>query len=200
MALIKCPECGKEISDKALSCPNCGCPSSEFNAKSTSNCPYCKATLVPGDDYCESCGKRVTPYYSSQYTSNKEIDYSYTICPKCGSRNQVGKFVCSSCGHHFTFEDYHVIAPEKSDDFQGVYRRKIFGELEKVYCPRCHSSDCSHYQEQRIIPAKTKVRYSINLNPLHPFTLVNKKEKNVKDLRMVMENKFVCNRCGKIFS
>lgn len=26
MALIKCPECGKEISDKAVSCPNCGCP------------------------------------------------------------------------------------------------------------------------------------------------------------------------------
>ncbi len=26
MALIKCPECGKEISDKANSCPSCGYP------------------------------------------------------------------------------------------------------------------------------------------------------------------------------
>lgn len=26
MALIKCPECGKEISDRAKACPNCGCP------------------------------------------------------------------------------------------------------------------------------------------------------------------------------
>ena len=26
MSLIKCPECGKEISDKAKSCPGCGCP------------------------------------------------------------------------------------------------------------------------------------------------------------------------------
>lgn len=26
MALIKCPECGKEISEKAPVCPNCGCP------------------------------------------------------------------------------------------------------------------------------------------------------------------------------
>ncbi len=26
MALIKCPECGKEISDKASTCPSCGCP------------------------------------------------------------------------------------------------------------------------------------------------------------------------------
>lgn len=29
MALIKCPECGKEISDKARACVNCGCPISE---------------------------------------------------------------------------------------------------------------------------------------------------------------------------
>ena len=26
MALISCPECGKEISERAQSCPNCGCP------------------------------------------------------------------------------------------------------------------------------------------------------------------------------
>lgn len=26
MALIKCPECGREISDKASSCPHCGYP------------------------------------------------------------------------------------------------------------------------------------------------------------------------------
>jgi len=24
MALVNCPECGKEMSDKALMCPNCG--------------------------------------------------------------------------------------------------------------------------------------------------------------------------------
>lgn len=28
MALIKCTECGKEISDSAVSCPNCGCKTS----------------------------------------------------------------------------------------------------------------------------------------------------------------------------
>ena len=26
MALIKCPECGKEMSDKAIRCPSCGYP------------------------------------------------------------------------------------------------------------------------------------------------------------------------------
>lgn len=31
MALIKCPECGKEVSDKAQACINCGCPIAEIN-------------------------------------------------------------------------------------------------------------------------------------------------------------------------
>ena len=26
MALIQCPECGADISDKATECPKCGCP------------------------------------------------------------------------------------------------------------------------------------------------------------------------------
>ncbi len=26
MALIECPECGREVSDKALACPHCGNP------------------------------------------------------------------------------------------------------------------------------------------------------------------------------
>ena len=30
MALIKCKECGHDVSDKAEMCPNCGCPASEF--------------------------------------------------------------------------------------------------------------------------------------------------------------------------
>ena len=26
MALIKCPECGRDVSDSAITCPNCGYP------------------------------------------------------------------------------------------------------------------------------------------------------------------------------
>ena len=38
MALIRCPECGKEISDKAEACPNCGYPIAGLGkAKRTTN-------------------------------------------------------------------------------------------------------------------------------------------------------------------
>ena len=33
MALINCSECGKEISDKASNCPNCGCPVEKMDAE-----------------------------------------------------------------------------------------------------------------------------------------------------------------------
>ncbi|SEP62415.1 zinc ribbon domain-containing protein [Butyrivibrio sp. TB] len=36
MALINCPECGKEISNQALACPNCGYPIRDNNTPNTS--------------------------------------------------------------------------------------------------------------------------------------------------------------------
>lgn len=39
MALITCPECGKEISDLANSCPNCGCPLNTVLLNSTISTP-----------------------------------------------------------------------------------------------------------------------------------------------------------------
>ncbi|WP_206046916.1 zinc ribbon domain-containing protein [Mangrovimicrobium sediminis] len=35
MALINCPECDKEVSDKAPACPNCGAPIAKSEAKPT---------------------------------------------------------------------------------------------------------------------------------------------------------------------
>lgn len=42
MGLIKCHECGNEISDKAVSCPSCGCP-----IQSTTQAPYGQAQVKP---------------------------------------------------------------------------------------------------------------------------------------------------------
>lgn len=37
MALIKCPECGAEISDLATTCPKCGAPIAQSKDKLSSN-------------------------------------------------------------------------------------------------------------------------------------------------------------------
>ena len=37
MALITCKECGQTISDKAKSCPNCGCPVGDYQGQTDRN-------------------------------------------------------------------------------------------------------------------------------------------------------------------
>lgn len=74
MALIKCPECGREISDKAVSCPGCGCPASEFShieKEEEKLCPFCGEKLVLEDGYCSSCGIK---YTEEQASTKKRID------------------------------------------------------------------------------------------------------------------------------
>jgi|ERR1041384_6337393 hypothetical protein len=39
MALIKCPECGKEISDQAAVCPNCGAPNKSSKTAAAPSAP-----------------------------------------------------------------------------------------------------------------------------------------------------------------
>ena len=61
MALLKCSAFGKEISDKAISCPNCGCPVKTENDTETApqniTCPECKKELSQeGQTSCPHCG------------------------------------------------------------------------------------------------------------------------------------------------
>ena len=51
MALIKCPECGREISDKAPTCPGCG-----FAPASVRKCEECGEVILPGVAACPNCG------------------------------------------------------------------------------------------------------------------------------------------------
>ncbi len=54
MAIIKCPECGRQISDKAPTCPSCGV---EIAGKIT-KCPNCGEVYF---NYLEMCPNCQTP-------------------------------------------------------------------------------------------------------------------------------------------
>lgn len=56
MAIIKCPECGHQISDKAPVCPSCGV---EIAGK-IEKCPYCGEVYFKSEGVCPHCHK--APY------------------------------------------------------------------------------------------------------------------------------------------
>ena len=72
MALIKCNECGKEVSEKAESCPHCGNPiSKKTNLK---YCEYCGDKMPVNADKCPHC-----------YTENKPRKREKTnVCATLG--------------------------------------------------------------------------------------------------------------------
>ena len=51
MAIIKCPECGRQISDKAPACPNCGVPIAGKIVK----CPQCGEIYFKDQEMCPNC-------------------------------------------------------------------------------------------------------------------------------------------------
>ena len=51
MALIKCPKCGKQISDKAANCIGCG-----VELAAISKCEECGEVILPGVAACPNCG------------------------------------------------------------------------------------------------------------------------------------------------
>lgn len=53
MALVKCPECGRQISDKAVACPGCGFPIEEKAEKKT------ETDLIADKLYAQYPGKMV---------------------------------------------------------------------------------------------------------------------------------------------
>ena len=72
MSLIKCSECGKEISDKADTCPGCGCPIEESNSTSVK---YIK---------CGNCG------YRGEVPNSEDPNSNIT---NFGARTATAKFI-----------------------------------------------------------------------------------------------------------
>ena len=55
MAIINCPECNKEISDKATACPHCGCPIESVVTETIKVCPNCGSEYENYVDICPEC-------------------------------------------------------------------------------------------------------------------------------------------------
>lgn len=280
MGLIKCPDCGKEVSDKANVCINCGFPIDEYikeqaeqrrklakqleqKAKKDQQGEIDKRRYDSLKDkrnvFCETkkgiisiqdgrlkvqLSSRQTIedyiwYFSLEYFSKQVFNcYGlkinnafkgfttgvYDVYPKSqqdAENLMLFKEIMENNGffndrsrfdaiYRKTSDEKYIQEKQKkkseslmgndSDDFKGIYRYDAWsGRKTEIYCPYCHSDNCSWYVTEKTIPGKTKTTYKANLNPLKPFTLYNKKEKVIREERQVTKKRIICNSCGRIF-
>jgi hypothetical protein len=72
-ALIPCPDCGRAVSTRAVSCPQCGYPVAAFGSvpaprlPATPTCPGCLTEIRRSDAaFCEGCGRSLSGLTTSQ--------------------------------------------------------------------------------------------------------------------------------------
>lgn len=74
MALIKCSECGHDMSNQAKMCPNCGYQNNTFN------CPECNKPISVNSSSCPYCGYIFSDVQENLVTINsKGKNYALAI-------------------------------------------------------------------------------------------------------------------------
>lgn len=114
MALIKCPECGKEISDKAIACPNCGNPmNQQTQQEEYLCCPKCGSRELHAEHKGFSGGKAlagalVTGGIGLLAGTIGSRDTQIT-CLKCGNKFKAGEAVVKRPGADSVSEDEAMV-------------------------------------------------------------------------------------------
>lgn len=114
MSLIRCPECGKEISDTAASCPNCG-----YSFQKMKFCKFCGEKIPEDSVICTKCGRQVenqTEYKGvtiNNVANASSAATAQTVTPLIGTRpyKRIDKNVALAlciflgwCGAHKFYE------------------------------------------------------------------------------------------------
>lgn len=102
MSLIICPECKKQVSEYADTCPNCGYPIKKYNSLKdieSIKCPICgidndKSILINNNMLCKVCGADLSDLdrlYDQIRIHKQEEERAKQSnlpkCPTCGSTN-----------------------------------------------------------------------------------------------------------------
>ena len=102
MALIACPECGREISDKAAHCIHCGCPIAQQHETSNDK-PKFKIDNVNIDS------SKFKPVPGAPSIGGDDASFGGTPgktwnCPTCGKALAPNAKFCPNCGRSKPFE------------------------------------------------------------------------------------------------
>ncbi len=107
MGLVSCVDCDKRISDKAESCPNCGCPSWAIQKK-FQHCSGCNSVLEPNAIKCANCNNTLvirdpkTGGFREAYKWEKELHFKKKRQPESvaiANQEEVTSHKEKECSH-----------------------------------------------------------------------------------------------------
>ena len=126
MALIKCPECGKEISNKATACPNCGNPMNQQTQQEEYLC-------------CPKCGSRELHAEHKGFSGGKALAGALVtggiglLAGTIGSRDT--QITCLKCGNKFKAGEARIVRPDDSfsdEESQIIHIIQTQGKISAV--------------------------------------------------------------------
>lgn len=98
MPLLKCPDCGRDISDQAPVCPGCGRSMDGQQVFSTNSTPSRKGDIASASMtsmICMACGKQIRPDASFCGHCGGQVERA---CLKCGQPVTRDHAFCPGCG------------------------------------------------------------------------------------------------------
>ncbi|GHU60301.1 hypothetical protein FACS1894171_1250 [Clostridia bacterium] len=123
--MIFCEQCGSQIEEEAVFCPECGAAVTVAEEPGPSpTCPSCGAALAEGAVFCPECGAAVTV---------AEEPGPSPTCPSCGAALAEGAVFCPECGAAVTVAE----EPEPSPTCPSCGAALAEGA---VFCPECGAS------------------------------------------------------------
>lgn len=129
MALINCPECNREISDKASACPYCGNPMgaavrtnelsiSDVDDKEYIFCPKCLSTHIHSEQKGFSGGKALVGAVA--------VGAIGLLAGTIGSKKV--KLTCLKCGCHFLAGEAFVATHKKKNEIIDDYKEVMLNK------------------------------------------------------------------------
>lgn len=133
--IVRCEECGAEVSIQSAFCNACGAPMPKRVPEKQIDenmviCSACGKAVKKGNRFCTYCGN---PMQVVNQTQEKNIT---RICPKCGEEtNESDSLFCNSCGTKLIEKDSAPISLEKRCPNCGFTTT----DEEVAFCTECGS-------------------------------------------------------------
>lgn len=147
MAIISCPECGKDISNKARTCPNCGYPISEIS----------NLDEAVDNEHVDSLGKH--------YSIDK-LDYNYPI-EKMRIGNKRGSFELFGETLWFTDACFVDVLYHKIKDNPPHLYRNIAKRISKEYIEKYSTLEEFVQQTPRVFEASINLLMNLIMDEIN---------------------------------